>query len=60
MKYYDYDWDLGTMGIILDSELNTDQLGWKGGDIFRLENINGRLMLRKIDPLEKFLIDGKN
>lgn len=59
MKYYDYDWDLGTRGIILDPELNIDQLGWKAGDYFKLENVNGRAMIKKIDPLEKFLIDGK-
>jgi hypothetical protein len=58
MKYYDYDWDLGTKGIILDPDLNVDQLGWKAGDVFKLVNINGRTMIQKVDQLELFL-EGK-
>ena len=58
MKYYDYDWDLGTRGIILDPELNIDQLGWRAGDVFKLVNVNGRAMIQKIDQLEVFL-EGK-
>jgi hypothetical protein len=59
MHFIGYDFSLTREGIKLDEELNLDRLGWKGGDIFRLENINGRVMLRKIDPVEKFLIDGE-
>ena len=33
-------------------------LGWKAGDYFKVTNINGRAMLIKVDPLEKFLRDG--
>lgn len=58
MKHYDYEWDLDANGIKLDSELNTDKLGWKGGDYFKLININGRQILRRLDPLEKFLQEG--
>ena len=58
MKYYDYEWDLTPNGILLDEELNVDALGWKGGDYFQVKNINGRVMLVKVDPLEKFLRDG--
>jgi hypothetical protein len=54
MLYLDYSWDLNSSGIILDQELNTDKLGWKGGDVFQLVNINGRQMLRKIDPVVAF------
>ena len=60
MLHYDFDWDLSANGIVLDSELNIDKLGWKGGDYFKLVNIDGKVMLRKIDPLEKFLKDGEN
>ena len=60
MKYYDYKWDLEPNRILLDEELDVDRLGWRGGDYFKLENINGRTMLRRIDPLEKFLLDGEN
>ena len=60
MKHYDYDWDLHPHGIILDTELNTDKLGWKHGDYFRFENHNGKQILIKVDPLRKFLKDGEH
>lgn len=55
MKYFDYDWDCSPQGIILDEEFNSDKLGWKGGDYFKLVNVNGRQMLVKVDPLEAFI-----
>lgn len=58
MRYYDYEWDLEPNRILLDAELNVDKLGWRAGDYFKVTNINGRVMLIKIDPLEKFLRDG--
>lgn len=58
MKHIDYDWDLYSDRIVLDSELNTDRLGWKGGDYFKFVNINGRQMLIKVDELERFIIQG--
>lgn len=58
MKHYDYDWDLHPDKMILDPELDIDKLGWKGGDLFEVKNINGRAMLLKVDPLVKFLKDG--
>ena len=54
MRHYDYDWDLEPWGIAFDPELNIDKLGWKGGDMFKIVNINGRAMLRKVDPVEQF------
>ena len=59
MKYYDYDWDLSSERIVLDRELNIDKLGWKAGDCFVVQNIDGRAMLRKLDPLEKFIKKGE-
>lgn len=58
MKYYDYEWDLEPNRILLDAELDVDRLGWQGGDYFQVKNVNGRCMLVKVDPLEKFLRDG--
>jgi hypothetical protein len=58
MKYFDYEWDLEPNRILLDSELNIDKLGWQSGDYFQVKNVNGRVMLIKVDPLEKFLRDG--
>ena len=58
MKYYDYEWDLEPNRILLDAELDVDALGWRAGDYFRVKNVNGRAMLVKVDPLEKFLKDG--
>lgn len=60
MKYYDYDWDLSSERIVLDRELNIDKLGWKAGDCFVVQNIDGRAMLAKIDPLVQFVKYGKN
>lgn len=59
MKYCDYDWDLSPERIVLDNEINLDKLGWKGGDYFKLVNINGRAMFIKEDALVKFIKDGE-
>ena len=59
MKYIDYDWDVSPERIVLDRELNIDKLGWKAGDCFIVQNINGRAMLRRLDPLEKFIKEGE-
>lgn len=58
MKYYDYDWDCSSRGIVLDDEFNSDNLGWKSGDYFKFVNKNGRQMLVKVSDLEKFILDG--
>ena len=58
MKYIDYDWDCSPSGIILDEEFNYDRLGWKGGDYFKLVNVNGRQMLIKVEDVEKFIVKG--
>jgi hypothetical protein len=54
MLHFDYDWDLSPNGIILDAELNIDKLGWKHGDCFKVININGRAMLKKMEEVEQF------
>jgi hypothetical protein len=54
MLHFDYTWDLDPKRIILDSELNTDKLGYKHGDVFKFINIDGRQMLVKLDPVEQF------
>jgi len=56
MKYYDYTWDLFPNYLKLDSELDTDRLGWKEGDLFRLETclVTGVKMIKKVDPVERF------
>jgi hypothetical protein len=54
MNYIGYDFSLTEEGIGLDEELNLDKLGWKGGDYFKLVNINGRARLVKVDPVEVF------
>lgn len=55
MLYLDYNWDLNPDRILLDEELNIDRLGWKNGDHFVVTNINGRAMLKKVDPLVAFV-----
>ena len=59
MLYVDYKWDLEPNRILLDEELDIDKLGWQGGDYFQIKNVNGRVMLVKVDPLIKFLKDGE-
>lgn len=54
MFYLDYTWDLNPSGIIFDEELNIDKLGWKAGDCFKIVNINGRAMLKKMEHVEQF------
>ena len=58
MRYFDYEWDLEPNRILLDAELNVDKLGWRAGDYFKVANVDGRSMLVKVDPSEKFLRDG--
>ena len=59
MRYIDYNWDLSPECIILDEELDIDALGWKGGDLFKVTNVNGRAVLVKLDPLMKFIKEGE-
>jgi len=54
MLYVEYTWDLNPWGIKFDEELNIDALGWKGGDCFKITNVNGQAMLVKLDPVEQF------
>jgi hypothetical protein len=58
MNYYGYEWDISSTRLLLDADLNTDNLGWKFGDYFKLIEKNGRAVMVKVDPLEKFLSDG--
>lgn len=55
MLHIDYSWDLYPWGIKFDEELNIDRLGWKGGDLFEIINVNGQAMLRKVDPVVAFV-----
>jgi len=54
MFHYDYAWDLFPNYLLLDDELPTNHLGWKHGDLFRFEEVDGTRMLKKVDPIEKF------
>jgi hypothetical protein len=60
VKYIDYDWEVSSERIILDNELDIDRLGWRAGDFFVVQNVNGRVVLKKVDPLVKFIKEGKN
>ena len=60
MKYLDYDWNLSPERIVLDEKLNIDKLGWKAGDCFVVQNVDGCAMLSKVDPLVQFLKYGTN
>lgn len=54
MLYLEYTWDINSHRILLDEEFDSDKLGWKGGDLFKFVNVNGRQMLIKIDEVEQF------
>jgi hypothetical protein len=59
MLYFDYDWDLSPLGILLDRELDTDKLNWQPGDIFVVEETNnGRLIIKKQLGVSKFILEG--
>lgn len=47
-----YSWYPSEKGVTLDRELNVDQFGWKGGDLFKLVNIDGQCHLLKVDPVD--------
>ena len=55
MIHLDFDWDVSSEGIKLDPALNIDKLGWRGGDYFKLVNINGQAQLVRMDPIELFI-----
>lgn len=55
MLYVDYTWDLDKDRLLLDRDLDTSKLGWHTGDIFKLVDINGQQVLRRMDPLQAFL-----
>ena len=56
MSKIDSTWITSKDRIIIDEDLDIDRLGWKGGDYFKLVNINGVAQLVKVDPLIKFLL----
>lgn len=58
MIYGRESWIYSTDGIILDSEFNSDALGWRNGDYFKFTNVNGKQVLVKIEELETFLLNG--
>ncbi len=55
MKYVNYDWDLQEDKIVIDSEIDINKLGWNVGDHFKIVNLNGKIVLAKVDPLVKFV-----
>jgi hypothetical protein len=57
MLHLDYNWDLCPNYLKLDDELPVDKLGWREGDMFKFVVAeNGTRLLRKIDPIEKFVL----
>ena len=55
MKYSDYQSQYRSDRIIIDDALNIDKLGWKNGDYFKVVNINGQVVLIKVDPFVSFV-----
>lgn len=58
MLYFDYTWDLNPNSIILDSDLDLKKLQWKPGDYWQLQEHDGKIVFKKVDPLLQFLIKG--
>ena len=59
MLYVDYNWDLTPTTIMPDPELNTDQLDWKTGDFFQVQEHNGKKYLRRVDPQVQLTLKGQ-
>jgi hypothetical protein len=59
MKYYDYEWDLYPEKIVLDNDLNTDRLTWQAGQYWQMCEEDGNKLLRRVDPIVQFLLEGK-
>ena len=55
MPRIDKSWNVTSARILIDEDLDVDKLGWKGGDYFKLININGQAMLVKADALQRFI-----
>jgi hypothetical protein len=51
----DYEWDLNPNYLKFDDELNLKQLNWNDGDIFVVNKVGEKTILRKVDDLEKFV-----
>lgn len=47
MIYAEDSWIYNAECILLDSDFNSDALGWKHGDRFKFINVNGRQILIK-------------
>jgi len=60
MLYVDYNWDLTPNTIRPDPDLNTDQLDWKLGDFFQVQESNGKKYLRRVDPMVQFVLNKDN
>jgi len=60
MIYLDYVWDLSSNTIIPDVELDTNKLAWKKGDYWQMVEHNGQLILKKVDPVTQFLLEGND
>lgn len=60
MLYFDYAWDLGPGHIIPDPDIDVGQLKWNIGDYWQVVEHNGRKILKKVDPLVQFTLDGSN
>ena len=61
MLHYDYTWDLYPNYLKLDEELPIDNLGWREGDMFKfIITEDGTRLLKKIDPIEKFILGHGN
>jgi len=58
MLYFDYTWDLDPNSIILDSDLDLKKLQWKPGDYWQLQEQDGKIVFKKVDPLLQFIIKG--
>ena len=58
MLHIDYHWNLTSTAIIPDRDINTDRLGWRAGDFWQMVESDGQLVLRKVDPIVQFVLEG--
>jgi hypothetical protein len=44
--------------MIPDAEIDTEKLKWRSGDYWPIKEVQGKMMLVKVDPIIQFLLEG--
>jgi hypothetical protein len=58
MQFIGYNWELTDSTMIPDAEIDTVKLNWRSGDYWQIKEVQGKMMLVKVDPIIQFLLEG--